>query len=89
MAVLYNNTGMWGDVIGGLTNITGSLFLTLLVMLILLFVFCMMFRIPVEATAILVVPVCIVMMAFSGALIPVGGLLLIYLAILFAKNLPI
>lgn len=85
--VFFNETGIMGTVIIGLTNnVTGSLFLTLLLIVILLLVVAALFRISIEWTAILVMPVLIVLMSYEGLFLPVGGVFVIYLAVILGKN---
>ena len=83
-----NNTGVVGDVINGLSgDVTGSLFLTLLLVLLLLFGLAIAFRIPIEYTALFVTPLMLALMAGGGAeFLMFGTLLLIYLGIIFGKN---
>lgn len=82
----YNETGLAGVALAGMTNITGSLFLSLLLFVL----FCMMIawalKVPVEFTALLVMPLLIVLMAYEGQFLAVGGVILIYLGILAGKN---
>lgn len=86
--MFYNETGLLGQVIDGMTvNVTGSIFLTLLGLVILLVLFAVIFRIPIEFTAIFLMPLFFVLMAYRSAdFYPIGGVFLIYLGILFAKN---
>lgn len=82
-----NETGTLGVIYMGVTqNITGSEFLTLLGMVLCILLFFMMFRIPIEVSSILVLPLLIILMAYSGEWFAITGVLLIYLAILLAKN---
>jgi len=73
-------------IIIGLINITGSLFLSLLFIMILLIVFALLFRIPLEFTAVLILPLLIVISAYDGAFMSVLGTFLIYLGVLFGKH---
>ena len=86
--VFYNETGTFGIMISYMnTDVTGSLFLTLLFMVLAVLAICALFRIPIEFSAILVLPLLLVMMAYVGEFLAIGGIFLIYLGILFAKNL--
>jgi hypothetical protein len=68
-------------------NVTGSFFLTTLVIALFLIAFCMFFKIPVEFTAIILLPIHLAFLACVGAdWLSIGGTLLIYLGILLGKN---
>lgn len=85
--VLYDETGTMGIIINSMTSdVTGSLFVTLLLIVIFVMAIAFMFRIPVEWTIIFVVPLLIVIMAYSSDFLAVSGVLLIYLGILIGKN---
>jgi hypothetical protein len=47
----------------------------------------MMFRMPFEVGFVLTLPLLLVIMAYSGSFVVVGGLILILLGLIFAKNL--
>jgi hypothetical protein len=66
-------------------NVTGDLFLTLLSLTIGLLALCLMFKIPIEFTAIILLPLFIVCMAYSSQFLAIGGLTLIYIGVLVAK----
>jgi len=88
MVTYINETGITGIVIEGIiANVTGSMFLTLLIALALIIVFALMFRIPLEFTALLIFPLIIGFFVYGGAAFgSVLGIILIYLAVLLAKN---
>jgi len=73
-------------VIIGLISITGSLFLSLLVIIILLMVLALVFRIPLEFTAIFILPMLLTFMAYDSHIISILGVLLIYVGVLFGKH---
>jgi len=82
-----NQTGTIGTIYNSaVTNITGSEFLALLGIIILIILFFLMFGLPVEVTFILIMPMLIVYGVYSQDLIGFLGLTLIYLGILFGKN---
>jgi len=83
-----NTTGFLGEMfVSFTTHVTGTTFLTLLAIMILLIGLFTMFRIPIEVTLILLVPVLIVFMAWnSGGFLAVGGVILLMLSVLLAKN---
>ena len=81
-----NDTTSTGIVLNYLTyNVTGDLFTTLLLILIGIIAFALTFRIPLEFTVPIVMPMLIVFMAFSGQFLAIGGVMLIFMAIIFAK----
>lgn len=85
--MFYNETGIMGQAIYLMTvNITGSLFLTLLLMVLFFMACFMMFRLPVELTALFILPLLIILMAYQGEFLAIGGVITVYLAIIFAKN---
>jgi hypothetical protein len=84
--IFYNSSGSFGLIIDAWTyNVTGDLYLTLVSFVLLLFAFCLMFKIPIEFTAIIVLPMMIVAMAWSSQFLAIGGLTLIYIGVLVAK----
>lgn len=87
MVTFVNYTGTIGVIYSAFTqNVTGSEFLTLLGIIIMIMLFFMLFRIPIEATAILILPIVIIFMSFSSDILGIGLALLMYLGLLFAKN---
>lgn len=83
---LINATTLPGSLIVAITTQnTGSLFLTLIVIFLFLLIACAAFRIPIELTAVLVLPISIYFMAATSQFYVVGGVLAIYTGILFAK----
>ena len=77
------------DAINGLTtNVTGNLFLTMFLIVVVIMFFAFAFRIPVEFTAILVFPLLIMIGAMVGtAWLPVLTIAMFYIGFLVAKNL--
>ena len=87
MVLFINETGTIGIILEATRiNITGSDFLTMLGLTIIIMTFFMLFRLPIEASAILVLPMLLVFMAFIPNIFALGGVILIYLGILLAKN---
>ena len=84
---MYNETGIFGTLILNYTNhITGNIYLTLFSLMIVIFLFFLALRIPIEMTAILIVPLLIVFMAYGGGdWKAVTGILLLYLSIMFGR----
>jgi hypothetical protein len=84
--MFINQTQIIGQVIGGLTtNITGHEYLTYLMVIILVFALCFMFRIPIEITAMLMIPLLLVLMIYDSSFRVIGGCVLILLGILFVR----
>ena len=85
---LFNETGLIYVVTNAVTvNITGDLFLTLLLLVLAFMLFAFAFRIPLEFTVILVFPLLIAFGVEGGAgFMPVLGVGIIYLSVLLAKN---
>jgi hypothetical protein len=87
MVLFINETGTIGVIYNAVvTNITGSEFLTLLGVLLIMLLFLMAFHIPIEAGAILILPMLLIFMAFNNNILAIAGIALIYLGIILAKN---
>lgn len=83
---IYNETGFIGIVLQGMTtDITGSLFMTLFVIVTLIVVVMLMFKIPLEFQAVVISPFLIALMAYTQEFLAVGGVTLIFLAVVFAR----
>lgn len=67
-------------------NFTGSLFVTLLLIVVFLLLMAILLRIPIEFTAILILPFLLSVTAYESSFISVTGVVLIYLGILLANN---
>lgn len=76
---------IWVLITSFTSNVSGSFFLTLFTLVVFLIVLMLMFRIPIEFTAIFILPFLIVLMAFTQEFLAVGGVITIYLAILLAR----
>lgn len=82
-----NSSDVIGLVLVTMTNdVTGSIFLTLFYFTILLTVLCLGVGLPLEWTAIFVLPVAIASLAYYDDYLQIGGFALLYLGIVFAKN---
>lgn len=87
MVLFINQTGTLGIIFNyATTNITGSPFLTLLFLTLIIMAFFMAFRLPVEASSLFILPMLLVYMSFFSEFIAVGGVFLIYIALILAKN---
>lgn len=87
MVLFINNSDVIGSITIGMTNnITGQLGLTLLLVFIIFLALFIAFRVPIEWVMALLLPLMMVMMAFDSFFLLFGGIMLILLAILFAKS---
>lgn len=69
------------------TNVTGSFFLTSFLIALFFMAFCMFFKIPIEFSAIILLPIHLAFLACVGAnWLSITGTILIYLGILLGKN---
>jgi len=85
--LFLNETGFVGDILTGLTNnVTGSLFLTLLMIMLFFILMTLLFRFPIEFSLVLLLPLFLGFMAATSDFLALGGVVLIYLGIVFAKN---
>lgn len=85
--MFINASGTIGSILTYATSdVTGSLFLTLLGIVIGILFICVLFRIPMEFSAILVLPLLLGLMAYMQEFVPIGGVFLIYLGIIMGKN---
>jgi hypothetical protein len=86
MALFYNSSEIIGASIdAATTNITGTQFLTLLVVMLFLVLLLAVLRVPLEYGVLLIMPVLIILAAFEGGFLALFGVVLIYMGILFAK----
>ena len=79
--------GLIGNIVQGLTGITGSLFLALLIILILLIVVALALNIPVEIISIIYLPIVIVLAAYVGDFKAMFGCILIIAGFILADKL--
>ena len=84
--VFIDESGTIGILIKAGADLTGSLFLTVLLIFLVLVALALMFKLPLEILIPIVLPLFIVSMAYSTAFLAIGGLLLIYLAVVFSKR---
>ena len=85
--VFIDTTSVIYPVYTGLIDITGSVFLTLLMIVILFVLVSFIFRIPSEFTAIFILPMLLSILAYESEFMAVGGVILIYLGYLLGKNI--
>jgi len=79
--------GVVGQLFTGLNGITGSLFLSLLLLAFFFIVLAVAFRMPLEVSALFVLPFLIVCASIEGQMWSVLGVFLIYGGVLLGKNL--
>lgn len=87
MVLCIEPTGVIAGVFNLMTsNITGSLFLTTLIIALLIIAISAMFGIPIEYIAILTLPFHLGLLACMGDWLAITGTILIYLGIILGKN---
>lgn len=79
-----NGTGFM--VLSKANEVTGSLFMTLLVITLMLVLIAMLFRIPLEFTVIIILPFLLSVTAYETSFLSVTGVILIYLGLILANN---
>lgn len=84
--MFLNETGFFGTVVIGLNGITGSLFLSLMLIFIILLVFALALRIPIEATGIILLPLLLTLTAYVPDFLSLLGVALIYLGVVLGKH---
>lgn len=84
--VFVDNNGTSMFLLSSINEITGSLFITLFFIVLVLIVMALILRIPIEFTAILVLPFLISVSAYESSFMSVTGVFLIYIALLLANN---
>lgn len=87
MVLFLNTTETLGIILGNATQYTtGSMFLTLLILVLILIAFAIMFGIQLEFTSIIILPLLLGYMAFYQEFIAIGTVILIYLALIVTKR---
>lgn len=85
--MFINNSQSLGVIINAATtDLTGSLFLSLLGIVAFIIFVALLFRIPLAFTAILIMPMLLSCMAYFSEFLAVGGVMLIYLALILARH---
>lgn len=85
--MFINTTETIGIIIGTASEVTtGSLFLTLMLLLVFLVAFGLLFGIKPEYISILILPYCLACMAYYSDFVAPGGTILIYVAFILTKN---
>jgi hypothetical protein len=84
---IVNSTGELGIVIQYLTyNITGSLFISLVAIVLVIMGLALAFSIPLEWTMIIVFPIFLAVGAFYSDFFPILGAAIFYMALIIANN---
>lgn len=84
--VFINESQTVYTILNSISQTTGSLFLTILMLVILIVVVFLVLGLSIEWSAIFVMPFLLVLMAVDAGFYPVGGVILIYLGFIMAKN---
>lgn len=85
--VFANATGVISDIIeSGSNTVTGSVIATLFFILLFLIILCLMFGIPLEFIAVILLPICISVGAYYSDFFKPLIVFLIYLAMILSKN---
>ena len=85
--VFINETGTIGMIMtAGTLGLTGNIVVSLLIVLLFLITIAMLFNIPLEYTAIIILPLCIACGAYYSTFLAPTVVILIYLATIVTKN---
>jgi hypothetical protein len=66
---------------------TGSIFLSLMLIVFIILIIGLAFPLPLEWTAIFILPLLLTLMAFDASFYPAGAALLVYVSFIIATNL--
>jgi len=82
-----NTTDIIGVIIGeGTKNATGNLMATLLFIFLFLIVVCIMFGIPLEFIAVILLPICLASASYYSDFFKPLIVIIIYVSMIIAKN---
>lgn len=85
--VFINETGTIGLILSaGTAGLTGNIVISLLIIMLFLITIAMLFSIPLEYTAIIILPLCISCGAYYNTFLAPTIVILIYLATIITKN---
>lgn len=70
----------------GTQNLTGNIIATIFLVLVFLVVIAMMFGIPLEFLAVIILPFCLALAAFKSEFVVAVALIALYVVSIFAKN---
>lgn len=83
-----NDSGTTSVIIKGLfDNVGGSWFATIMLIILFVILLAVIFRVPFELTAIVIMPLLLVCMVYVPDFLAVAGVFLIYLGVLVGKNI--
>lgn len=83
---IFDPSSAIGLIITALAEQTGSVFLALFVIMMLLFAIAILLRIPIELTLPLFFPFIIVATIMTTSYFAIAGIVIMYLSIILAKN---
>jgi hypothetical protein len=87
--IIINQSGKIGFIISEFTNnVTGDFTLTLLLIFLILLIMAFVFRVPTDVSIIFLTPMLIIGMAWGGAFLTMGVILLIYLTFIIVRLFP-
>lgn len=86
MVFLLNTSGTLGYAIWGLNDITGSFYVSLFILFIIILAVTLVFKIPLEISGLLLLPLGFGFVVASGSFLPVVIVILIFLGIVLAKH---
>jgi hypothetical protein len=81
-----NSSGVVSGIVVGLVDLTGNYFSSMLLIVFFLLILCIALQLPLEVSAIFVLPFLITCYAFIPNFTAVLGVFLIYAGIILAKN---
>jgi len=87
MPELYSSTSIIGQLLSATTiNVTGDFFLTLCLLIIVIMGFVFLFRLPIEASLIIIFPLMLVIGAYNGGqILSITMALSLYMGFFIAK----
>lgn len=86
--MFYDPNNGLGTLIQQSINMTGSVFLTMLLLSLIIMLLIFLVHLPLEFSLILILPLHFTIYAYTADWIPILGSILIILGIIIAKNLP-
>lgn len=69
----------------GVTNVTGSIIVSILIIMAIIIALAIMFGIPFEYTSVIILPMLLAAMSYYGEFVTIGGIILFYLSMVFTK----
>lgn len=85
--MFINSTGVIAQIMeSGTQNLTGGIIATLFMILLFLILVAMMFQIPLEYLAVLILPFCLAVGAYYSTFIIPITIIILYLSSILAKN---